>query len=101
VDPSGWASRVRRAAGRRAALERLAEQADVKELPAAALALLALRLWAVGSRARAVGLLGRAPQQYPRDFWLNRSLGQGGRVTDPPKEHLECPLRGTARRGQH
>jgi serine/threonine-protein kinase len=60
---------------RRAALERVAEAADVQKLSPSALSLLARRLLSVRSRNSAVQLLRRARRQYPMDFWLNEQLG--------------------------
>jgi serine/threonine-protein kinase len=81
VDPAGWTSQVRLASHlargeRRAALEKLARQANEKELPPAALALLAKRLAGEGARPSAMALRRRARQQYPGDYWLNHDLGR-------------------------
>jgi serine/threonine-protein kinase len=63
-------------ARRRAALHRMAESADVANLPADALTTLAWRLAGVGSMARAVQLLRQARRQHRDDFWINHDLGK-------------------------
>src|SRR5262249_743997 len=80
ADPSGLATQLRRLEDappeqRRAALEKLADEADGTALPAAALSFLARRLELVEAEASAVRLLRRARRQYPGDFWLNQNLG--------------------------
>ncbi len=77
----GWTRRFRAAreekdvAKRRAALEKLAAEADVGKVPADSLVWLAGRLESVQARASAVRLLRRAQEQYPADFWINHDLG--------------------------
>jgi serine/threonine-protein kinase len=81
-----WGRKVRAArretdpAKRQAALEALAESADVKKLPARALTRLARLL----PLPRAVALLRRAQQQYPTDFWVNHNLGVALLRAEPP-----------------
>jgi serine/threonine-protein kinase len=73
----GWTGQVRAAkrlkdrGKRRAALEKLASEADVRKVPAQALTLMALRLVALQSVASAQRLLRKAQAQYPGDFWIN------------------------------
>jgi serine/threonine protein kinase/Tfp pilus assembly protein PilF len=62
-------------ARRRVELAKLAEAADVRQMPAMALTQLAHRLQDVNDEASAVGLLRRAVQRYPGDFWVNHRLG--------------------------
>src|SRR5262249_5173443 len=71
ADPGAWADRFRDPAawGRRAALEDLAREADVKRLSPALLAALGLAL--AGNGEDAVPLLKAAQRQHPGDFWLN------------------------------
>jgi serine/threonine-protein kinase len=77
----GWMQQFRAArqeqdeARRRAALEKLAEAADVSKLPAGALARLSRQLRQLQATASAAALLRRARQQYPADFWVNQHLG--------------------------
>jgi serine/threonine-protein kinase len=87
----GWARRVRLAsaeknvAKRREALERLAEEADVRILPVRSLTRLAERLRRVSANASAVRLLRRARQQHAADFWVNHNLGVALKPLTPPE----------------
>src|SRR5262245_15390112 len=54
---------------RRVELAKLAAAADVRQLPAQAITRLAHRLQDVNDTASAIGLLRRAQQRYPGDFW--------------------------------
>jgi serine/threonine-protein kinase len=72
-------------ARRRQALERLAEEAEVKKLPARSLAELGNQLGRAGSWASAVRLLRQARDQYPADFWLNQILGVWLQNVTPPE----------------
>ncbi len=83
---NAWGQQVRAAREehdvfkRKAALEKLAESADVAKVPAHALIQLAGHLNIV----RAVALLRRTHAQYPADFWVNQNLGYAlGQVTPP------------------
>jgi len=69
---------------RRAALERLAEGADVRRLPPRALVHLAQQLQAEQATGSAVQLLRRAWRQYPADFWVHEHLGYLLGETEPP-----------------
>jgi serine/threonine-protein kinase len=87
----GWARRFRAAsaepavAKQRAALEKLAEEADVAKLPASFQTRLAGRLRAAGAAASAVRLLRRAWQHKPADFWVNHGLGVTLQQVTPPE----------------
>jgi len=70
---------------RLAALEKLAAEADVRQLPPETLRHLAACLRAARSTSKALHLLRRARQQYPADFWLNLYLGASLRETEPPQ----------------
>jgi Flp pilus assembly protein TadD len=59
----------------RAALERLAEEADPGRLPAATVVLLSWNLEGLGASPAAARLLRRAHPHHPADFWLNKTLG--------------------------
>jgi serine/threonine-protein kinase len=88
ADPDPWRDRVRdlRAWGDRAALERLAGQADVAAQSPQVLLLLAYRL--EQAQGDSAGLLRRALLQYPQDFWLLFSLANDlGRVAETAGEH--------------
>jgi tetratricopeptide (TPR) repeat protein len=69
----------------RAALERLADGADLARLPAATLVQLALDLDALGAPAAAARLLRRGQPRYPSDLWLNHNLGMLLREAQPPE----------------
>ncbi len=83
----GWSGQVRTArresdvAKRRAALDALAEAADVRKIPARALTRLAGKL----GPAQQAKLLRRAQEQYPADFWLNHDLGWALQTVTPPE----------------
>jgi serine/threonine-protein kinase len=66
---------------RRAKLEKLAASADVREVPAQALARLARLL----RPKKAAALLRRAQQRYPTDFWVNHGLGMVLQKVKPPE----------------
>jgi tetratricopeptide (TPR) repeat protein len=86
----GWTRRLRAAIAkkdvtkRRAALEKLAEEANVGKLPAQSLTRLAGRLESVEAGASAVRLLRRARERNPADFWINHDLGQALQTATPP-----------------
>jgi serine/threonine-protein kinase len=90
VEPAGWGREVRDAAAekdpvkKKAALEKLAESADIDHLPAQALRMLVTRLQAVKSHAAAVALLRRAWRRHSDDFWINEDLGLGLQSQKPP-----------------
>jgi serine/threonine-protein kinase len=87
----GWTRRLRAAssepdmAQRRAALQKLAEEADIRLWPARSLTRLATRLQSAQAEASALRLLRRAQQRYPADFWVNLSLGMALQATRPPQ----------------
>jgi serine/threonine-protein kinase len=70
---------------RRASLERLASEADVRKLPAQVVTLMAIRLIALQSVASAQRLLRKAQAQNPGDFWLNYWLGSALGLTRTPE----------------
>jgi serine/threonine-protein kinase len=71
-------------ARRRAALEKLAVQADVDKLPVRSLIQLTDRLGAIGSWDSAVRLLRKAHQRFPADLWVNHNLGRALQQVTPP-----------------
>jgi Flp pilus assembly protein TadD len=75
TDPAAWAARFRDPAiwGDRAALERLAREANVAELSPQVLVALGHALGRTG--ADPVPLWTAAQQHHPGDFWLNFQLG--------------------------
>jgi eukaryotic-like serine/threonine-protein kinase len=81
AEPEGWRKKVRDAAAekdlekRRAALEKLAETADVEHLPVQRVTMLATRLQNAQAGASAVALLRRAQVWHAEDFWINEHLG--------------------------
>jgi serine/threonine-protein kinase len=87
---AGWTRGMRAAsaekepAKRRAALEKLTEEADVRTLPAHSLRRLAARLRWVGTAESAVRLLRRARDRHPADFWVNHDLGTALQALRPP-----------------
>jgi serine/threonine protein kinase/tetratricopeptide (TPR) repeat protein len=91
AEPDGWGKQFREAAAlkdpakRRAALEGLADRADVDHLSARALARLGVRLKQAGAAASAVRLLRRAQARYPADFWVNHGLGNALDALRPPE----------------
>ncbi len=82
-----WSRQVRAAraekndAKRRSALEKLAASANVGQVPARALTLLARRL----DPAPRLALLRRAQAQSPADFWLNHDLGMAMKTATSPE----------------
>jgi tetratricopeptide (TPR) repeat protein/serine/threonine protein kinase len=100
ADPDPYRNRVREALARGdgKALRGLAEEAEEAEelnLPPSTVLFLAEALAEPSARweptpagsspaERAVGLLRRAQQQYPDDFWLNQNLGWYLRYRQPP-----------------
>jgi serine/threonine-protein kinase len=87
----GWTAQVRAVwrlkdrGKRRASLERLASEADVRKLPAQAVTLMAIRLVALQSVASAQRLLRKAQAENPGDFWLNFWLGSVLGLTRTPE----------------
>jgi serine/threonine-protein kinase len=77
----GWTRELRAALAEkdlakcRAALEKLAREADLEKVPVSTLTRLAARLQVLQAPASAVALLRRAQQGYPADFWVNHHLG--------------------------
>jgi serine/threonine-protein kinase len=92
VEPQDdWTRRFRAAhqeqdrAKRREALEKLAGEAEVGELPASSLERLAGSLQALQAEASALQLRRVAQQQYPGDFRANQKLGIALRDLNPPE----------------
>jgi serine/threonine-protein kinase len=91
ADSGGWRKELRTALAekdvvkRREALEKLADAADVSQLPPQALTQLARQLQDVWATASALRLLRRAQQQHPQDFWLNYKLGWALMWQVPPE----------------
>ncbi len=75
IDPGMWQDRFRDPArrGDRAALEKLADEADLDALPAGSVAALAELLERAGGSP--VPLLRRARERHPSDFWVCFTLG--------------------------
>jgi serine/threonine-protein kinase len=99
IEPAqGWIREFRIAqaennlANRRARLEKLAREADVRKLPAHTLTRLGQRLMGVQAPTSALHLLRRAVKQYPADVWLNHDLGMVA-LTFPGQAELEDALR--------
>src|SRR5262249_30267521 len=76
ADAQSFSTRARQARMRRdeAALQALAQEAEVAHAPVSALVLLAESLWLAGNEQAAVRLLEQAQRQHPADFWLNHQL---------------------------
>src|SRR5262245_40466027 len=88
ADPDDWRQRLRHAAGRRdqAALKELAREVKADTQPPLALLSLYRALDDLGSTAEdAVGLLRRAQDAYPGDFWVNQHLGLALAQSQPPQ----------------
>jgi tetratricopeptide (TPR) repeat protein/predicted Ser/Thr protein kinase len=87
ADPDDWRQRLRVARGRgdRQALEDLAREVKVAAQPPLALSLLDRALRNSGSAAGALGLLLRAREEYPGDFWINQDLGMALLAGQPPQ----------------
>jgi tetratricopeptide (TPR) repeat protein len=77
ADPEPWRNRCREALLRRdrQALEKLASEVPVHQVPPATLWLLGMSLKEAGAPDKAMELLKRAQHQYPRDLWINDTLG--------------------------
>jgi tetratricopeptide (TPR) repeat protein len=96
AEPEGWGKDLREAlahkdrTGRRAALEQLAEKADVAALPPQALTALARRLQSAQANASAVRLLRRSQQLHPGDFWIHEDLGIALLERQKPSEPAEA-----------
>jgi serine/threonine-protein kinase len=69
-----------------AALERLADTADLDRLPEASVSRLAFALAMRGRRERAIALLRRTQRKHPDDFWLNSDLGRELLFSGRPEE---------------
>ncbi len=67
------------------ALKQLARQPAALEQPPVTVLALAGYLWRANARAEAVGLLRRAQQRHPGDFWLNHYLAAYLQVSEPSR----------------
>jgi serine/threonine protein kinase/Flp pilus assembly protein TadD len=76
---------------RRAALERLAAEIDVRQVPSFELERLTMLLQSAEATRSAVQLLRQTWQQYPAEFWVNETLGLLVWRTEP--QHLEEAVR--------
>jgi Flp pilus assembly protein TadD len=87
VDEDPWRRELRRRLARpeRAALEELAGRPEAAAQPPDAVVLLARALRRTGGTEAAAGLLRRAQERHPGDFWLNHSLGLYLVSTRPPR----------------
>jgi serine/threonine protein kinase/tetratricopeptide (TPR) repeat protein len=76
-EPNRFQARWRDAVRQRdaAVLRRLAEEPEVRALPAETIVLLARDLEGANEPAAAEGLLRAGQARYPSDFWLNHNLG--------------------------
>jgi tetratricopeptide (TPR) repeat protein len=77
ADPDRWRNQLREALkhGDRQALQRLAAEPDVRQLPPGTLHLLGNALSEVGLPEQAVAFLRQAQRQHPQDLWINDALG--------------------------
>src|SRR4029077_8686861 len=69
----------------RKALERLAQEVDVRVQPPQVLILLDRALRACDAKEAAVALLKRARDAFPGDFWINQDLGEALQVGARPE----------------
>jgi eukaryotic-like serine/threonine-protein kinase len=94
ADPDPWRNQLRDTLahmpsdrGRAlAALERLADTADLDRLPEASVSRLAFALSMRGRRERAITLLRQTQRKHPGDFWVNSDLGRELLSSDRPQE---------------
>jgi tetratricopeptide (TPR) repeat protein/serine/threonine protein kinase len=93
ADPDDLRNRLRDALERQdsQALQGLAAQDGVAELPPATVCLLAVALGQTGAVEEAVAVLRQAQQRYPGDFWVNQRLAEWLEKLSPG--HLEEVLR--------
>lgn len=87
ADKDPWRTKMRVALRTldRNVLHDLAQSAPHKQLPAVTLHILAETLAIVGDHEAAVVISQKAQQQYPGDFWINRSLARNLERVDPPR----------------
>jgi tetratricopeptide (TPR) repeat protein/serine/threonine protein kinase len=69
----------------RAALEKMAADADMSQLPPQAVPRLARSLEELGAFESMVKLLGRAQKHHPDDYWINFDLGMALQNLSPPQ----------------
>ena len=86
ADPDTWRNQVRAAslAKDRPAMERLAEEVDVRTQPATTIHLLERMLINNQALPKAIALLLRAQQYQPHDVWINHDLGFALLGQQPP-----------------
>jgi tetratricopeptide (TPR) repeat protein len=105
VDPHALRNEIRDrvplpAVERRAALERLAQQPEIVQLPPESLSLLAGYVFDTGNRRVALELLRRAQRAYPGDMWLDEQLGTHNAISSsdllPPSSVAICQHLGLA-----
>jgi tetratricopeptide (TPR) repeat protein/tRNA A-37 threonylcarbamoyl transferase component Bud32 len=88
ADKDEWRQRLRDPAvwKGRAALKRLAQERRSLAQPPVTALILAGYLWRAGEQADAVGVVRRAQQRHPGDFWLNYTLAARLRVSEPSRK---------------
>jgi tetratricopeptide (TPR) repeat protein len=77
ADPDEWRNRFREALLRRdrAALEKLADEIPIREVPPATVYVLGHALRELGALDKTMVVLRQAHHRHPEDFWLNDALG--------------------------
>jgi tetratricopeptide (TPR) repeat protein len=77
ADPDEWRNRFREALLHRdgPALEKLAEEVPIRDVPPATVYLLGHALRDLGALDKAMAVLREAHRYHPDDFWLNDALG--------------------------
>ena len=88
-DPWRQGVRLAREKNDRQAMERLASEVDTARQPSEALFVLEMGLRQRGAVAAALGLLRRAQQACPGDFWINQDLGTA-LIRCAPPQHDEA-----------
>jgi serine/threonine protein kinase/Flp pilus assembly protein TadD len=94
ADTDAWRRAVRAARARddRAALEKLARDADVTAQPPEELFLLDISLRQRGAKQAAAALLRRAQEAFPGDFWINLELGMALQDCGPRQYQAAIPF---------
>jgi serine/threonine-protein kinase len=87
ADSNAWRRQLRGALRRQdsAGVQRLADEANVGQLPPASIVFLAAALRQVGAAQQSIGLLREGRQRYPQDLWLNFDLAQALHNAFPPQ----------------
>jgi serine/threonine-protein kinase len=89
--PNSWRGRFYRAAKGRdlAALDKMVDDREVRELPASSLLHLAGHLVTRGRLERALALVRHAHARYPADFWINYTLAKYlDHLRQPPRAEV-------------